>query len=418
MFTHYTHPKLRWPININVETVENQNILVISCPQGLVDNPLTLVAGVAPIISEFNGQNSIENIANKFSHYGINLALVEELVKLLDQSLFLETPEYYKKINTIKKDFRENPIRKPALAGLSYPATSAELSLFLDGFMANHNKITNNNLIGLVTPHIDYYRGGSCYGKTFSELTNSKHDLFVLLGTAHQYSPHIFHLTYKDFETPISKLDCDIELARQLINAYGEERSLVDEFLHKKEHSLELQTPFLAKLNPNAKILPILVGSFHHMVTKQLEPKHFASYQEFSESLVSVLRTAYNQGRSICFICGVDMAHMGQYFGDKEKLTPKLMEQIAERDRQYLELIEKQDKAGLFAHIAEDADARKICGYPSVYLLLDILENLKIKSTITCIDYQQAVNYKNDCAVTFAGLKIEVINKIHRQAVS
>jgi predicted class III extradiol MEMO1 family dioxygenase len=109
---------------------------------------------------------------------------------------------------------------------------------------------------------------------------------------------------------------------------------------------------------------------------------------------------------------------MGQYFGDKEKLTPKLMEQIAERDRQYLELIEKQDKAGLFAHIAEDGDARKICGYPSVYLLLDILENLKIKSTITCIDYQQAVNYKNDCAVTFAGLKIEVINKIHRQAVS
>ena len=98
------------------------------------------------------------------------------------------------------------------------------------------------------------------------------------------------------------------------------------------------------------------------------------------------------------------MAHIGQAFGDSKPLSPEFMEHIAQRDRTYLETLLKNDKRALFSHIHEDQDARRICGFPTMYLTLDLFSRLGIQPRAELIDYRQAVDYKRDCAVTFAGM--------------
>ena len=97
------------------------------------------------------------------------------------------------------------------------------------------------------------------------------------------------------------------------------------------------------------------------------------------------------------------MAHIGRAFGDEGSLSTDRMLEIERRDREYLSTIARSDKKALFLHIAEDQDARRICGYPTMYLVLDVLERLAIDRHFELFEYRQAVNYSSDCAVTFAG---------------
>ncbi|MFM1847974.1 MAG: hypothetical protein RL417_1448, partial [Pseudomonadota bacterium] len=368
------YPKLRWPIDLRIERVQNQEILLVTCPLGISPQPLGLVAAVAPIISEFEGKLSVDEIAGKFSSFGVQRTLIEELVRMLDTALFLESPRFFDAERRIRDDFSKSSMRPAALAGASYPSDSAVLGKEIDAWLRHGTAPIvqpERAMIGLVSPHIDYRRGGMCYGKTYSYLRPESHDLYVLIGTAHQYSRHLFHLSAKDFASPFGVLPCDREFVAKLAGLYGTGRSFADEILHRREHSLELQAPFLRRIKELPRIVPILVGGFHQMVAGSRPPSEVEPYESFAAALAECVSERLRRGDRVCFLSGVDMAHVGQQFGDTRPLTPAFMEQIAERDHQYLECIYRQDKRALFEHIAVDGDARRICGFPTMYTVLD-----------------------------------------------
>ena len=103
------------------------------------------------------------------------------------------------------------------------------------------------------------------------------------------------------------------------------------------------------------------------------------------------------------------MAHVGQNFGDKDPLSAEGMKRIELRDRQYLDAISNQDKEALFSHIAEDSDQRRMCGFPTLYTTIDLFSRLGLKYQAELIDYQQAVDFETDCAVTFAGMALRTV---------
>ncbi|MCB0336244.1 MAG: AmmeMemoRadiSam system protein B, partial [Bdellovibrionales bacterium] len=314
---------------------------------------------------------------------------------------------FYAEQQAIRDRFAASSVREPMMAGAGYAKNRDELVRELERYMGSEPEPETepaDPLVALVVPHIDYRRGSHGYGQTYKKLRNQNHDVYLLLGTAHQYSPHLFHLTTKDFETPLGTLKNKRSVVETLAHSYGVERSFADEFLHKREHSLELQTPFLAHLQPQAEIIPILVGSLHQCIRKNTYPEELEIYESFVGELASITRGIVQAGSSLCIIGGVDMAHVGRSFGDPGALSPQSMEAIAERDHQYLQAISARDKHALFDHIAEDGDARRICGYPSLYVMLDLLERLEVPYEVEQDYYHQAVDYRNDCAVTFAGL--------------
>jgi len=407
MLKYKEYPKLRWPIDIRLEEIEKEQVLLITCPKGITGTPLALVAAVAPVVTCFDGSASVDEITSKFTEYGLKKETVIELVNLLDKNLFLDGPEFDKAEKKSVEDFKQLAIRPAALAGRSYSADMAGLQDQLDKHLLHsyqQSATKKGPLLGLIAPHIDYHRGGSSYGIAYNYMREHESDLYILIGTSHQYSRNLFHLTAKDFDSPLGVLPSDSDFIKKLAELYGDKRSFADEALHKNEHSLELQIPFLKHVKTKPTIVPILVGSFHHMLHSGKQPAEFAEYDEFADSLASCLKQATAAGRKVCFIAGVDMAHVGKSFGDKNFLTHTQMEEVEKRDRAYLEAIKQQDKYSLFAHIAEDADARRICGYPTLYTMIDVFDRLKLKYKAEVLDYKQAVNFNTQCAVTFASL--------------
>lgn len=401
------YPRLRWPLDIRLERIEGQEILLLRCPLGFSQEPLLLIPGVGPILATFNGQHSIDQIAEQFTPHGLRTEHIRELVKLLDGHKYLDTPEFRLHEQSIKNNFLLQQIRPAVFAGLSYPDSQKELNQFLDQYLiATQLKpdSKHTDLKFLISPHIDYRRGGKTYGSAYSLLNGHRHDLYILMGTAHQYSEGLFHLTRKHFSCPLSEAKNDLDFTDTLAGKYGIDRSYQDEFLHKQEHSLELQIPFLKKVRPDAVIVPILIGGFHKFVREGSLPSHDGIYEDFVGALTELMQSRINQGAKICFIAGVDMAHVGRSFGDPNNLTAEQMEIVRKQDLEYLEAVRTQDKSRLFNHIAMDNDSRRICGFPTIYTILDVMERLSIKCLNSLCEYDQAVDYKTDCAVTFAAM--------------
>ncbi|MBN8550196.1 MAG: AmmeMemoRadiSam system protein B [Deltaproteobacteria bacterium] len=403
----YRYPKLRYPVDMRLERLEGQEVLLLTCPLGIAPTPLCLVPAVGPIIAAFEGHRSIDEITQQFSPYGIKQELIRELAALLDKHLFLAGPNFAAAEQSQKNTFRTSTTRPAALAGSGYPSIPEELAREIDGYLSipqQQISVASGKMLGLVSPHIDYRRGGVAYGITYNQLRGEDHDLYIVIGTSHQYSKRKFHLTRKNFPTPLGVLPTDHEFVDGLALRYGIERSYADEFLHRREHSLELQLPFIHRITTRPRMVPILVGGFHEMVLAGKYPEQFEEYDAFASALTEGLKERLGTGQRICIIAGVDMAHVGQSFGDEKKLTPEFMEEVRRRDLQYLDTIKERAKHRMFAHIAEDEDARRICGFPTMYTVLDVLERLGIPFETRQFDYRQAVDYQRECAVTFAGL--------------
>jgi AmmeMemoRadiSam system protein B len=406
MDSTYTYPKLRSPLDIRWQKIENELALVLQCPSGVTEEPLFLVPAVAPILQLFEGNLSSEEILNHFAKDGLTREVLNGLIKLLDDKLFLANARFFAAEQGVRDAFHSSTVRPATRAGFVYPAEPKELRKMVEGYLAvpsADSKPDTRELLCLMAPHIDYRRGGRCYGATYPRVAHVQADLFILMGTAHKYSRHIFHLCAKDFGSPLGAFPCDTQFVTRLSHRYGIKRSFADEYLHKNEHSLELQLPFLGVQKPGATIAPILVGSFHHMVAAGKLPHEYEEYDSFVSSLIEAIRLAQQEGKRVCFIAGVDMAHIGRQFGDEGALSEAGMQLIAQRDQQYLAAITKQNKEALFGHVCEDGDARRICGFPTMYTIMDVLERTGNSYQCDVISYDQAVDYKSDCAVTYAG---------------
>ena len=98
------------------------------------------------------------------------------------------------------------------------------------------------------------------------------------------------------------------------------------------------------------------------------------------------------------------MSHIGKNFGDRQSLTPSFLDCVRQYDSIYLQRYQDTDTRGLEQHIFSYDKICRICGAPVLYTILDILNRLHLKPTTELLNYDQAVNYKTDCAVTFAAL--------------
>ena len=396
--------KLRTNLDIRYDDSQAEACLTIRCPFGLTKNPIHLSYSLTPILAKFDGVTTVNDLYQEFANFeGFGIEELNDLIKFLDSNFLLETEEFYKAEKKERERYSRINSRKATFEGISYPKDRTGLEDLVKYYLHNNKTLekTEKKLNLLISPHIDYQRGGNAYGKAYNLLKGQRNDIYVMMGTSHQYSRHLFHLTKKHFEVPNGVALTETEIVEKIAELYGM-RCLADEILHKNEHSLELQIPFLKQTTISGRVVPVLVGSFHQMILDGKLPEEYPVYNEFIDSFCAVIKRYLSGNMKVCFIAGVDMSHVGLVFGDNMRLTPSEMEKIKAKDQIYLDCISKQDKRSLFTHIAEDQDARRVCGYPTIYTLLDIMDRLEIKSNKAHLEHDMAVDYQNDCGVTFA----------------
>jgi MEMO1 family protein len=304
-------------------------------------------------------------------------------------------------------------VRMPAFADVLYPNNAQALINMVEQYAARaapsiptFNKADLNPIIGLISPHIDYARGWQTYA-TVCKLLEAviRPDVIFLFGTAHQFGRGLFHLTHKNFFTPLCTFPIAHEVVYEISSAYGVMRSFQGTHLHDNEHSLELQLPFLAYRfyqEDLPELVPILVGSFHESIMTKLLPETYGEIGEFIDILSHVVIKLRNSGKKILFYGGVDLAHVGLHFGDKVNMSNNGLDELYAKDAYFLSKALDSDLSLLFDHVASDCDMRRLCGFPSIYLMLSVMKKANIKTTGMLIDYKQSIEPKTDCVVTFA----------------
>ncbi len=399
---------------------DGKTLFYLKDPQNLAQ-PL----GISPvgyfILSHFDGQHSLVDIQEAYCKQFGTLLLANELqqfIDLLDHHYYLDSARFLRHRNGVVEKFKRQPVRAPAHAGSVYRQDSGELKMQLSGFfLVPHGPGLPSSAIqratprAIVAPHIDFHRGGPAYAWAYKELAESEGaDLYVLLGTSHCGGENPFILTFKDFDTPLGRVETDKTFSRRLQESCREDL-LRDEFLHRGEHSLEFQVLFLkhiAQWRAEArgekekpfKIVPILVSSFHSMVLSQSLPEKHPPVRRFIRALQSLVA---QESRRICFVAGVDLAHVGKQFGDFEPITPDFLKWVEAEDRLLIDKVAALDAPGFFDEIAKDRDKRRICGFSPLYSLMQLLDGTHGRT----LKYDQAFTPETGSAVTFTSMVFE-----------
>lgn len=150
--------------------------------------------------------------------------------------------------------------RTPAFAGQFYPADSARLTSVIESFMADAKPANDGHQVAIIVPHAGYIFSGQIAADGYNQVRHNRYDLIVLLGTNHSAAGFTGISVYPKgaFATPLGAAAVDDSAAEELIREDPEVTT--DVAVHQKEHSIEVQVPFVKYLFPQAKILPIIVS--------------------------------------------------------------------------------------------------------------------------------------------------------------
>jgi AmmeMemoRadiSam system protein B len=153
-----------------------------------------------------------------------------------------------------------NRVRKPAVAGLFYPADPRELRATVRQALAAA-KAAGPAPKAIIAPHAGYVYSGPIAGTVYARVAPSHSTIHrvVLLGPSHHVAFQGLAASGADaFETPLGLVPLDREAIESVL-ALPEVR--VFDRAHAEEHSLEVQLPFLQEVLDRFKLAPFAVGN-------------------------------------------------------------------------------------------------------------------------------------------------------------
>jgi AmmeMemoRadiSam system protein B/AmmeMemoRadiSam system protein A len=114
--------------------------------------------------------------------------------------------------------------------------------------------------IGLVVPHAGYGYSGPVAAAGFRQLEQGDYRVAVIIASDHQMplSDPIAVWAEGGFETPLGVVPIDEEMTRALVAA--DQRIAFDAAAHEGEHPIEIQLPFLQRVCPDCRLVPVLMG--------------------------------------------------------------------------------------------------------------------------------------------------------------
>ncbi len=372
-------PILR-PLDFQPVSHMGQQMWLLRDPLQLSPQQLIVPQGLAQMLMFLDGCRTRQQIHDAFCHLvgePLEFEIVNNALDQLDDALLLDNQHSQAAQQALLNAYRAQPNRPPALADLSYPGDPAELAqLFqtygdgddLNGWPPWHGR-------ALISPHIDYQRGGPVYAKVWrrAETAVLEADLVLIFGTDHNGGYGTVTLTRQPYATPYGVLPTDLALIDELAAAIGPENAYGEELHHRTEHSVELSAVWLHHIYHQAGVapkpmVPILCGSFHHFVTNGRHPDE----DDLLNTAVSTLRRA-TAGKKVLAVASVDLAHVGPNFGDEFLMNNPRRKKLRQEDDQLIQAVLQGDAADFYDQIAAIQDRNRICGFSSIHTMLRFL---------------------------------------------
>ncbi len=167
-------------------------------------------------------------------------------------------------------------VRRTQFAGTWYESNPETLSKEIDGYLAKaktepdaesnarveaSSPPISGSVMAIISPHAGYMFSGQTAAFAYKSAQAASVKRIFLLGPSHYVGFTGAALPQaKQFATPLGNIDVDTTVIDEL-RAYPPFSTQVD--VHKVEHSLELQLPYIKHCFPNTKIVPIVVGQLN-----------------------------------------------------------------------------------------------------------------------------------------------------------
>jgi len=267
-------------------------------------------------------------------------------------------------------------IRKPSVAGYFYPENPEDLRKMIEKMVDVHEK--KKKAFCVVSPHAGYVYSGAVAGAVFSSVDIP--DKLIILGPNHHNVQTKFAIMKEGiWHTPIGDVPVENRLAKLIMK----NTSLVveDNRAHLKEHSLEVQLPFIQYLKKSLSIVPIIIA-------------FYSSFEELEGLGKSIAKSIRDFKENVMIVASTDMSH---YI---DQATAKKKDFLA------IDNILKLDAKGLYDIV--QLENITMCGYqPTVAAIVASKELGATRATL--LKYQTSGDVTGNYleVVGYAGIRIE-----------
>jgi MEMO1 family protein len=265
-------------------------------------------------------------------------------------------------------------IRLPAVAGQFYPASPRELSSLIHRFITENGEPEKVRARACVVPHAGYIYSGHVAAAVFSRLVIPKK--IIVLGVRHQpYGEPLAIISHGAWRTPLGDASIDRPLALQLRAACPELQE--DELAHRREHSLEVEIPFLQTVQAEFTFVPVAVGS--------------TNFEELVRIGGGVAEVIAGSEEEILMVTSSDMNHY-----EEEGITRR-------KDQRAIECMLRLDAKGLYEVCRRERIS--MCGLGPAIVTLSALRRLGVKSG-ELVKYATSgeISGDHDAVVGYAGM--------------
>jgi MEMO1 family protein len=184
-------------------------------------------------------------------------------------------------------------VRRSAVAGTWYPGTAAAIAQEVDRYLAGAGPVSApGRLLALVSPHAGLRYSGPVAAHGYGLLRGRERLTIVLVGPSHRAAfDGVAAHARGAWETPLGRAPIDEEISQALLDAGPV--VFDDPDVHRDEHSLEMQMPFLQRVVPGLRIVPLMMGS-----------QSRAEVDALAEALAKALA-----GREALLVASSDLSH-------------------------------------------------------------------------------------------------------------
>ncbi len=243
--------------------------------------------------------------------------------------------------------------REPVVAGQFYPGSKTTLKDTLSQLFSRAKpSVSPDKTIAILSPHAGYPFSGEVAASGFNQISADKaYDNIFILASSHQVSFSGASIYHKgNYITPLGSVHVNMPIAKNLIKKHD----CFEYFdqAHQREHSLEVQLPFLQyKREKPFQIIPIIIGTHSQDVCKEI---------------ASALSPYFNDNN--LFIISTDFSHYPAYKDAVEVDRETASAVVSMKPKNLLEVINKHSEKNI------PNLATSMCGWTSVLSLLYMIE--------------------------------------------
>ncbi|MFH1230355.1 MAG: AmmeMemoRadiSam system protein B [Planctomycetota bacterium] len=261
-------------------------------------------------------------------------------------------------------------VRESILAGSWYPSNpdvlKKEITKYLDSVKLPNPPLGRDSasarginpdvdIAGLVVPHAGHQYSGQCAAYGYLLLKGKSFKRVIIMGPSHSVGFSGVSVTKAThYETPLGKIPVDRQACDKLLQ--NDQLFSYQAAADKKEHSVEIQLPFLQTVLSNYKIVPLVVGELD-------------DYQ----ATASVIKEIVDDQTLV--IASSDFTHYGDDFG-YVPFTDDIKDNLKKLDGGAIEQIVNISPAGFYKYVKSTGTT--ICGYKPISLLLSIIDSKNI----------------------------------------